>query len=79
MKIMINHQDCIGTKDIEKAVGEVFGVKYESFFNDPGSDKSKNDNYDDQDDIKSRSITGIAWNKESFIMLIDHNIMVHEL
>lgn len=66
---MLYQQDCIGTKDIENAVGEVFGGKYESFFNDPGSDKSKqNDNYDEQDDIKSRSITGIAWNKERFVL-----------
>ena len=67
---MLLQQDCIGTKDIEKAVEEVFGGKYESFFNDPGSEKSKNgqdDNYDDQDGVKSRSITGIGWNKERLV------------
>ena len=70
-RYFVQTQDCIGTKDIENAVGEVFGGKYESFFNDPGTEmreNSRNDNFDGQDDGKSRSITGIAWNKERLVL-----------
>ena len=55
------------------AVEEVFGRKYDSFFNDrdlnkddekqSGERMSKNMS-NEQDSSKTRSITGIAWNKE---------------
>ena len=72
----LNLQDCIGTSDIKGAVGEIFGGKYESYFNDPGSDKNdkkpdlemtRHEDYNDQEGTKTRSITGIAWNKERYL------------
>ena len=66
-------QDCIATSDIKDAVGDVFGGKYESFFNDDSSEKndvgqsedSRSNNLPNEEDgKKTKSITGIAWNKE---------------
>ena len=54
----------------------MFGGKYKSFFNDPTSNKddkkqdveeNRREDYNEPDDVKSRSITGIAWNKERYI------------
>ena len=51
----------------------MFGGKYNSFFNDPASEKNEgkqnedtrsNNANNEEDSTKTKSITGIAWNKE---------------
>ena len=60
-------------------MGEIFGGKYDSFFNDPGSDKndkqqdsetSPHVDHNDQDGVKTRSITGIVWNKQRYLLIV---------
>ena len=57
----------------------MFGGKYESFFNDHDSEKKDGNKYEDtrsntfneeEDGTKSRSITGIAWNRERYYSIL---------